>query len=120
MLKAFEVSDIWGDHGAEIVFAETAGQAKGWGLCEWVPEFTSKSVKRSPEFDKYAKKGVVPRQALFAAGWRFPCQHCEKRLYKDSHKVFARSLIFCSKACQRKFRTLEKKWKASIKQRKAS
>lgn len=98
-LKAYQVDDKWGDHGTEIVYAETAGKAKALGLCEWVPEFTAKSVKRAPEFDKYFPKGPS-RSVLLRHGWFFECNCCCKKVFDDTKgRVVTRNAVFCNRQC---------------------
>lgn len=79
-LKAFHIRDKEnsGEEAChEIVFAETAAQAKyiSEAYSNGVP-WTDISAVRKPQFDQYAETGIIPKSAYIADGWYFECDAC--------------------------------------------
>lgn len=75
--RAFIVSDPCGDFGAEVVFADSPGQAKANGMTEHLT-FTERAVKRAANLDKYQEVGGPTAEQLFCqAGWWYPCRECD-------------------------------------------
>jgi len=79
-MKAFHVYDKEnsGEEAChEIVFAETAAQAKykSEAYSYGVP-WTDIAAIRKPELDQYAETGVIPKSAYIADGWYFECDDC--------------------------------------------
>ncbi|QLE46475.1 hypothetical protein FD723_40400 (plasmid) [Nostoc sp. C052] len=67
-------------------------------------------VERSPEYDKYAELGHVPREALMQDGWNFDCLCCDRAFCKDDSEapVFIDKKCFCSQSCYALYSTKEK------------
>lgn len=59
------------DHDTEIIYAESAGKAKGRGCTEFA--FTERRVCRAPELDQYLAKGGPSNADLLEHGWWFEC-----------------------------------------------
>lgn len=79
-MKAYHVHDKKnsGEEAChEIVFAETAAQAKyiSEAYSNGVP-WTDISAIRKPQFDQYAESGSISKSAYIADGWYFECDVC--------------------------------------------
>jgi hypothetical protein len=90
-LKAYVVKVD--DHDYEVIYAETAGKAKGRGCTEF--DFTERTVNRAPDLDQYYAKGGPSQEDLFKHGWWFECD-AEKEPAKGgrpSQRCYDRALL---------------------------
>jgi hypothetical protein len=72
-VRAFVVSVD--DYGSEVVYAETAGQARARGMTE--QDFTSRQVRRAPELDQFLAKGGPNIADLLQYGWYYECHYTQ-------------------------------------------
>lgn len=101
-----ELTDAFDGWNAEVVFAETRGQARWHNLfvteCEADP--LRLGVKRVRKFDQYAEAGKVPDRVLIEHGWFVICDPCGSHVnatsVEDEEAVFNdQGDAFCSQAC---------------------
>jgi hypothetical protein len=107
--KAYRVYCADEPEYAEIVFAETPGQAKSkmWQMSD---EFTALMCRRESQFDEYADAGTVPIEVLIAAGWRFEWHGngCYAWVYADDDipAVLVNGKPYCGKCAAKMLDTL--------------
>jgi hypothetical protein len=110
-VKAFVVTDDYGEGHACVQFAEHSVVARREGANELNTDFESVNCRRAPEFDTYAEAGKVPDRVLVEHGWWFECMQCSKRIcdepYDDDGEPIElqpiyeeRGWIFCSPKCR--------------------
>jgi hypothetical protein len=94
VVKAYQVSHP--EDESMIVFAETAGQARGkaYSVGFW-DEFTELRVTRSPYADPYAEDGKVPTSVLLEHDWYFECDCFEMQDIETA--IVINEKIFCEK-----------------------
>lgn len=87
-LKAYVVTDKWGDSGNIIVWAVSAAQAKAKSLYKDEldgVEYIDIRVKRIKAFDKYQNTKKVPIEELLQMGWWFYCGgFCSEEINQDN------------------------------------
>lgn len=86
-LRAFKVgAGAHGEEDQEVVFAQTAGQAKQYAAFSPNYDFTEMSAVRAPEFDGCAcvdgdrAKGPTAREYL-ERDWWVPCHGCDRQVW---------------------------------------
>lgn len=75
-LKAYIVTNKWGDSGNIVIWAESSGKAKAAAFYRDEldgTDYIDIRVNRAPDFDKYAEVKKVPIQELLNIGWWFYC-----------------------------------------------
>lgn len=66
----------------EVVFERSEARARVRGARKEGLEPHDVKARREPRFDAHAP-GPVPAEALLAAGWWLPCEHCNHRVVDD-------------------------------------
>lgn len=104
-LKAYTVTDEYGEGHGVVRFARHAVTARREGANELDCEFERVSCRRSPEFDSYAEAGAVPPLVLIDHGWWMECWHCGTRLESDCEKpresmIECGRAIYCDESCK--------------------
>lgn len=92
-LKAY----VWRDEDAgtcQIVWKETAGQAKRWIADENNLQFTEVHVYRLPWADNYRSMDEIPAEVYWEEGWYIPCNDCGKEVY-ESEGVEVGKTVYC-------------------------
>lgn len=86
-LKAYIVTNKWGDSGNIVIWAESSGKAKAAALYRDEldgADYIDIRVNRAPDFDKYAEVKKVPIQELLNIGWWFYCSGlCGREISQD-------------------------------------
>ena len=106
-MKAYTVTDEWGEGHAVVMFAKHNVVARRNGANALDLEFESVSCTRSPEFDSYAETGHVPPLVKIDHGWWMECWQCSARLDLDDYDderprsamVEHGERVFCNAAC---------------------
>ncbi|OUB11236.1 hypothetical protein BK708_29965 [Bacillus thuringiensis serovar yunnanensis] len=89
-MKAYQVSD--GEY-SQLCFAETAGQARNFGKCEFGIDFIDVEVRRAKWADQYKKEHLIPKQAYLDNGWWWECR-CGTPQYKETAIVIG-DRVYC-------------------------
>jgi len=99
-LKAYKVSCCDDDHGAKIVFAVRGRDVSKFANSDQCDcALLERTVRRSPEFDKYAGKRLTPLDHL-AEGWWYECCGCGHRLHHDDSPLMSDNEdLFCGPKC---------------------
>jgi hypothetical protein len=101
-LKAYTLACHDEDHGASVVFAADAKQAKKMHHDERCDcEYIDRTVGRQPLFDHFAPGPMTPLMYLSVpdARWAFPCQHCDSQLFSDAGAIAAGEWVYCNREC---------------------
>ncbi|HDR8453935.1 TPA: hypothetical protein QC364_000726 [Bacillus cereus] len=93
-MKAYQVSD--GEY-SRIAFAETAGQARNFGMCEFGIDFITVEVRRAKWADEYGSEHQIPKEAYLANGWWWECK-CGSPQYEETAIVIG-DMVYC-KECR--------------------
>lgn len=98
-MKAYTVSCRDDDHGSEVTFAERSkdadkGANSGRCDCPWI----ERTVRRSPQFDKYGSGNVGTREKL-NEGWHFECDGCSRFVTKDDDPIVINEYAYHSREC---------------------
>ena len=100
-LKAYIVTNKWGDIGSIVIWAESSGKAKAAALYKDEldgTDYIDIRVNRAPDFDKYAESKQVPIQELLNIGWWFRCSGlCGREISQDDIDEKEAYIIFYQK-----------------------
>lgn len=110
-MKAYTVTDEWGEGHAVVMFAKHNVVARRNGANALDCDFESVSCTRSPEFDSYAETGHVPPLVKIDHGWWMECWQCSARLDLDDYDderprsamVEHGERVFCNATCMAAF-----------------
>ncbi|PFJ30638.1 hypothetical protein COI92_06520 [Bacillus anthracis] len=89
-MRAYQVSD--GEY-SRIFFAETAGQARNFGKCEFGIDFIDVEVRRAKWADQYKHENFIPKQVYLENGWWWECR-CGTPQYEES-AIVIRDMVYC-------------------------
>ncbi|MFA2720593.1 hypothetical protein [Bacillus paranthracis] len=89
-MKAYQVSD--GEY-SRITFAETAGQARNFGMCEFDIDFIAVEARRAKWADEYQHEHLIPKEAYLANGWWWECK-CGTPRYEETAIVIG-DMVYC-------------------------
>lgn len=105
IVKAYKISCVNSDHGAEILFAERGVDLRGrrTEVCDC--DYLDLRVLRAPEFDTYSPGPLTPADYM-AQGWHFVCAKCERRVYDDMAPIILEFDVFCSVECVARLRDM--------------
>lgn len=99
MGKAYIVS---ADDRAEVVFADTANQARAWGGGNLDgSEYIDRRARRAPEFDGREDNPPTMRELVEQHGWWAECRCCNRSVLCDTEgaKWSDDSTVTCSPEC---------------------
>ena len=88
---------VWRDEDAgtcQIVWKETAGQAKRRIADENSLQFTEVHVYRLPWADNYRSMDEIPAEVYWEEGWYIPCYDCGKEVY-EGEGVEVGKTVYC-------------------------
>lgn len=111
-LKAFQVSDEWGDQGGVIVFAKHNVVARREWADELGIEFSHASCRRAHWADEYSYFDEIPISVFIENGWTWYCQRCDASINEETpnhctrfivqnpeYKPTPERFVFCSDDC---------------------
>lgn len=114
-LKAYAVTDVWGDGYARIAFAKHAVTARREGASELGCEFGDVSCRRASWADSYAPGPVPIRTMIEVGGWWYECSGCDEHVDSETESpVYEedKARVWCSEGCREQFRALQAAQKA--------
>ncbi|PFF35588.1 hypothetical protein CN327_06865 [Bacillus cereus] len=91
-MKAYQFSD--GEY-SRILFAETEGQARNCGKCEFGIDFIDVEVRRAKWADQYKHEHLIPKKAYLENGWWWECR-CGTPQYEETAIVIG-DMVYCDK-----------------------
>lgn len=99
-VKAYKISCLCDDHGAEVLFADRAKDLRGSRPNDCDCEHIDLRVKRAPGFDKYSP-GPVTIEQYINEGFTYECTSCGKLVYEREPGSFVvvDGHVFCKPDC---------------------